>query len=419
MKEFTLDLIRGKVIRRRLHYDKLTWPRKYEQIQTLFNTTVNSSNAVGLTFQSVVSFSTFMIGQQNPTTQDVLQNVRDLMRQSSGSILDIQQVVGRDIQHTTYLITGYFRNDADERRLIHARYMAPLRARLETIRNELDTLQNVINLDFKDGQQSPWEDRIQAKWRQDLAGQPEAERAILDVAQADIAQAATDIRHLIVGLASIRGMLDQLIGMLHDAYIADDAPDVNGYLSPVTAAKQSRSLSQTIEMAAKREIAAITDPNLLGLIRAWQDCIVAYQRESQLRGQRRAQLAARRAQAQDSYLQALAKMDVDGRVLDGQIDEAQREQAVADTFTRLRKEMATDPDLQARAAAAATGPQASVSDVHPPAAQVNAAITQAQQDLVAAGHDVRLGGEPDAPVPVMEPEVLRRIMEELRLNSNL
>lgn len=341
------------------------------------------------------------------------------MRQSIGSILDIQQVVGRDIQHTTYLITGYFRNDADERRLIHARYMAPLRARLETIRNELDTLQDVINLDFKDGQQSPWEDRIQAKWRQDLAGQPEAERAILDVAQADIAQAANDIRHLIVGLASICGTLDQLIGMLHDAYIADDAPDVNGYLSPVTAAKQSRSLSQTIEMAAKREIAAITDPNLLGLIRAWQDCIVAYQRESQLRGQTRAQLAARRAQAQDSYLQALAKMDVDGRVLDGQIDEAQREQAVADTFTRLRKEMATDPDLQARAAAAATGPQAPVSDVHPPAAQVNAAITQAQQDLVAAGHDVRLGGEPDAPVPVMEPEVLRRIMEELRLNSNL
>lgn len=346
LRELTLELIRGKVIRRRLHYDKLTWPGKYQQIQACINATRNDFTAIDLAFDESLKQGSFASGQMYSTTKDGLELLHNLMRQCIGSMLDVHQVVGREIQHTAHLIHGYFRNDVDERRLIHARYMKPLRARLQGLRSDIDTLQGVVNLAFQDGQQLPWETCLERKWRRDLQGQPRASLANLDIAQAGIAQAAADIRHLVVGFASIRVTLDQLIGMLHDAYIDDNVQNLNGSLDAVKAAKNARSLSQMIEVAANREMAAITNIGLLNLIQSWYNCILAYQRESQLRGQTRAELAARRAQAQDEYLQALAHIEVDMHKLPLNVDESQQALMEAETLERLRNKVAADPDLQ-------------------------------------------------------------------------
>lgn len=284
------------------------------------------------------------------------------MRQCIGSMLDVHQAVGRDIQQTTYLIHGYFRNDADERRLIHARYMAQLRARLEGLRNALNTLQGVINLDVDDGRQFPWEIRIEQKLRHGFWGQPLAERAMLEVAQTEIAQAAADIRHLVVGFVSICDTLDQLIGMLHDAYIVDNPLNVNGYLEAVIAAKASKSITQMIEVAARREIATITNVDLLSLIKAWYDCIFAYQRESHLHGFSPEQLRARRAQAHDAYLQRLARMHANRRVQVGEIDESQRARVEADYLESMRNSVGNDHQLRHQREVAGEGHRPEVSE---------------------------------------------------------
>lgn len=355
---FTIEIIEGKVLRRRLHFDKATWERKYQQITDQVQMTMNAFREVHHNFEAALSSPVLDLAQAAYsasalgaalTIEMTVAALRQRVQAAANSMVDTHDLLVRDLQHTSHLIVSYCRQKPSERRLLYSRYMAPLRQRIETLADNLTKLMPVLQQDLGNAQ-GHFEAQLRTKWQTGLAGAANtipARLANIEAAQVALEEAARDVRRLTVGFAASITKLSELNGMLHPDYIGEPpTPDPHGWLDSVRAARRTRTESDEVRRAALHGIKRSASPTLRAMICAWLRCIRAYCYQSRIRGIGRKALRDQQHNARNQYLEQLARVYVENQISDYNLQPGDAgTQVYEGTLQWIKDQIATDPDV--------------------------------------------------------------------------
>lgn len=291
--ELTVKTSEGKILRRRMHYDKLTWWSKNDQILRMVATVRNSFDVVHRAFVDVLQPDRSLThNMADPTAAEMLNTMAEIinnltrdMQTAVRNLLHLHYLVGRDLQHTCYLVNSYFRQSEFERKIIHRRYMVPLRERLQQLTGDLDNLEINLRLSLDDGavklETRVWTKITTSLTEADCEDYDEADPEPLIPTRDSMNLEANNIRHARIGFVALRDQMSEIIDMLHDGYVEDDAQDVvPGRLEAVMAARRSASLLQMRSRAARQELTRVHDPNVKKLVEAWIACALAHSKEN-------------------------------------------------------------------------------------------------------------------------------------------
>lgn len=363
-KERTCEAAEGKVLRRRLHYDQLTWTPKYNQMTTLVNTTMDNILQARAVFNQALSDQTqFTPNMTSPTAEEVVDGVTRSVRGSIDKMLELLRALGRDLQHNLYLITSYHRQKLNERRRVHSRYMADLRTRLQALRASMDLLRQSWQENFPsnpDETRSRVENKLFERILPATTHINPDQRAHLLGAVEAMLQATNEMRGSADGFEATRTNLDEMIDILDPDYIENQPQDIHGRRLAVMAFRLQSQRSERCKKAAYAEMSQITDPDIKDLVDSYMKCIDAYLvQRSRARAARQAPAVVdERTKRLDSLAQSIAQASIKLRVSQGTLNPADAQQTLADSTQRTRAALGDDgPDPQAHHNPAATQQQ--------------------------------------------------------------
>lgn len=166
LNEVTYEVAASKILRRRLHYERRTWPPRHDRIQGLCQTCITDIGTVigGLGNVTTIPFRPDTILQVIDTK--VSNHMDRLLRQG---LLELRRLVSYEVQYSQCIVAEYFIQPVHHRGVAR-RSIRTLRTHLRATASMIKRLLDVLDPwtveslpPLRNGFIEQWKDRLDAK----------------------------------------------------------------------------------------------------------------------------------------------------------------------------------------------------------------------------------------------------------------